>query len=79
MLEPMADTSRLVERLYGKDLVNRSACIKDKRLVDITISSEGIAFLENLGNLDSVMDNFYQKITQDEIAELNFLLNKLRG
>ena len=38
MLDKMSDTSRIVDRLIVKGLVEKTACIKDKRLVDITVS-----------------------------------------
>jgi len=37
MIEKMADTSRLVERLSAKGWVKREASLEDKRLVDVTI------------------------------------------
>ena len=48
MLDKMSDTSRIVDRLIVKGLVEKTACIKDKRLVDITISKKGLQLLEKL-------------------------------
>jgi len=79
MIEPMTDTSRLVERLCTKGLVDRSACEADKRLVDITISPEGISFIDNMDSTDKVIDKLYEHINLDEANRLNYLLNKLRG
>ena len=42
MLDKMSDTSRIVDRLIVKGLVEKTACIKDKRLVDITLSKKGL-------------------------------------
>ncbi len=78
MIEPMADTSRLVERLCTKGWVDRSACEKDKRLVDITISPEGVAFIENLTNMDHTLERLYSKLSPEEASTLNKLLNKIR-
>ena len=78
MVQPMTDSSRLVDRLCSKGWVNRYACSIDKRLVDVTISKEGIEFLESIPNFDSLFDSFYSKISHNEVVELNHLLNKMR-
>ena len=36
LLDKMADTSRMVDRLFQKGLVNRAVCPSDKRLVDVS-------------------------------------------
>ena len=46
MLDKMSDTSRIVDRLIVKGLVEKSACLKDKRLVDITLTKKGFILLE---------------------------------
>ena len=79
MLEPMADTSRLVERLCTKGLVDRNACCGDKRLVDVTISEEGSTFLEKMKGIDQVLNKVFGKLDLDEASRLNTLLDKLRG
>src|SRR5687767_5160630 len=38
MLDKMSDTSRIVDRLVAKDLVKKTTCTTDKRLVDIVIT-----------------------------------------
>ena len=78
MLEPMADSSRLVERLCAKGWVKRNACCKDRRLVDVTISKEGASFLDHIPAMDSVLDKLYRKINSNEASTLNKLLNKMR-
>ncbi|HEY0039943.1 MAG TPA: MarR family transcriptional regulator, partial [Flavisolibacter sp.] len=45
MLDKMSDTSRIVDRLVLKDLVEKRTCSKDKRLVDVTITEKGQALL----------------------------------
>ena len=42
MLDKMSDTSRIVDRLIKKELVDKTICATDKRLVDISISTKGI-------------------------------------
>jgi DNA-binding MarR family transcriptional regulator len=43
MLDKMSDTSRIVERLLKKGLVEKKVCPADKRLVDVNISKKGLA------------------------------------
>ena len=38
MLDKMSDTSRIVDRLVVKELVQKNTCINDKRLVDVSIT-----------------------------------------
>jgi len=78
MVEKMADTSRLVERLCSKGWVNREACCGDKRLVDVTISNEGISFLELTKKMDGFVEDLYSNLTPEEAQQLNAILDKLR-
>jgi len=45
MLDKMSDTSRIVDRLIVKELVAKSTCPTDKRLVDITLTDKGHALV----------------------------------
>jgi len=78
MVEKMADTSRLVERLCSKGWVNREACCGDKRLVDVTISQQGIDFIDKIGGLDEYVESIYKNLTLEEARQLNTILDKLR-
>jgi DNA-binding MarR family transcriptional regulator len=79
MIEPMADTSRLVDRLTTKGLVQRNTCCGDKRLVDVTISEQGKTFLERMTGMDDVLNKVFASLEFDETKRLNSLLDKLRG
>jgi len=37
MLDKMSDTSRIVDRLVAKELVEKNTCPTDKRLVDVVL------------------------------------------
>lgn len=78
MIEKMADTSRLVDRLSLKGWVKRESCCIDKRLVDVTISKEGLGFTEKLKGIDSFIDNMYKNLSLEETTQLNTILDKLR-
>ena len=79
MLDRMSDTSRIVDRLLKKELVQKVVCKDDRRLVDITISQRGLQLLQELDNYNDEMDALLSKINEDEAKTLNHLLDKLRG
>ena len=78
MLDKMSDTSRIVDRLILKGFVEKSACAKDKRLVDITISKKGKALLESLEVLNKEFDDLLSNVTEKEAQTLNTILDKIR-
>jgi DNA-binding MarR family transcriptional regulator len=78
MLDKMSDTSRIVDRLIVKGLVEKTACIKDKRLVDITISKKGLQLLEKLDSLNEHIDSILNGVSEKEAQAMNQILDKLR-
>jgi DNA-binding MarR family transcriptional regulator len=79
MLDKMSNASRLVDKLLVKGFVERKTCEKDKRQVDVLISSTGLMLLEKL---DKDMDELFSRlhrISEAEAMHLNDLLDKLRG
>jgi DNA-binding MarR family transcriptional regulator len=78
MLDKMSDTSRIVDRLLLKGLVEKKLCSKDKRLVDINITQEGKKLLSRIDERDPEMVAISQNLDQKEFKILNDLLDKLR-
>ena len=78
MLDKMSDTSRIVDRLVTKELVEKSACIKDKRLVDVTLSKKGLLLLEKLDHFNDQIDDLLKGINEKEAVAINQILDKLR-
>jgi len=78
MLDKMSDTSRIVDRLITKELVEKSACIKDKRLVDVTLSKKGLLLLEKLDHFNDQIDAILKGINEKEASTINQILDKLR-
>lgn len=78
MLDKMSDTSRIVERLLKKGLVDKKVCHADKRLVDVTISPEGLQVLERLDKQDKDVDALTAGLSETDAAKLNLLLDKIR-
>jgi DNA-binding MarR family transcriptional regulator len=78
MLDKMSDTSRIVDRLIVKGLVEKTACIKDKRLVDIIVTKKGLQLLEKLDTLNEQIDSILKGVSEKEAFTMNQILDKLR-
>ncbi|HEX8462185.1 MAG TPA: MarR family transcriptional regulator [Segetibacter sp.] len=79
MLDKMSDTSRIVERLLKKDLVNKQLCSTDKRLVDVTISKKGVQVLQRLDERADQLDSVVSNLNVEDLDNLNLLLDKIRA
>ncbi len=77
MVSKMSNTTRLVDKLLSKGLVERSICEANRRKVEITITEEGLDLLEQM---DKVMHKTEAELVSDlsqaELKELNTLLDK---
>lgn len=78
MLDKMSDTSRIVDRLVKKGLVQKGTCKADKRLVDITITDCGLKLLSQLDQKSQELDNQLRGITKEEAETLSNILDKAR-
>lgn len=78
MMDKMSDTSRIVERLLKKKLVNKQVCSYDKRLVDVTLSATGVQLLQRLDEKTDELDSIISNLTDQETDTLNRLLDKMR-
>lgn len=79
MLDKMSDTSRIVDRLVLKELVEKRLCPADKRLVDVTITHKGQELLKRLDENQSGMDDVLSGLSEEEAEQLSALLDKLRS
>jgi len=79
LLDKMADTSRLVDRLAQKGYVIKRQCPDDKRLVDIELSQAGVELLKALNPQVEENNNQILNLTEEEADQLSFLLDKARG
>lgn len=79
MLDKMSDTSRIVDRLLKKELVEKKTSEADKRLVDVTISKKGLELLERLDKSNASLDGILFNLNHEEAKQLNGLLDKMRG
>lgn len=78
MLDKMSDTSRIVERLVKKELLEKKTCSIDKRLVDVKITDSGLALLNRLEEKNNQLDAILEQLSIDEAILLNDLLDKMR-
>jgi DNA-binding MarR family transcriptional regulator len=79
MLDKMSDTSRIVDRLVLKNLVQKTPCHHDKRLVDVVISRKGLNLLSELDSHIDDFDNAIGNLSFEESRQLNELLDKVRS
>jgi DNA-binding MarR family transcriptional regulator len=80
MIDKMSNASRLVEKLLQKGLVVRTECGKDRRRVDVVITPQGLELLQRASfSIEQQLHNDIQNISAAEAAQLNGLLDRLRG
>jgi len=80
MLDKMSDASRIVDRLVKKKLVDRITNKKDKRLVDIKISDNGLALLKRMDyTIETHAQSPFENLTKEEQHQLDALLDKMRA
>ena len=51
MIDRSSNTSRLIDKLVDKGHVVRESCPRDRRKVDIALTSQGMAFTQELSNI----------------------------
>ena len=78
MLDRMSNTSRLIEKLRLKGLVDRRECPVDRRQVDITITDDGLKLLSEIDLYVDDFNNRFSNVSLTEAEELNRILDKLR-
>ena len=78
MLDRMSDTSRIVDKLFTKKLLQRNECPNDRRSVNVIISEKGLELLKSLDYIDDLSKQTLKSLSNEEINTLNDLLDKLR-
>jgi len=79
MIDKTPDVSRLVDRMLLKGIIIRESCCVDRRKSNIKISDEGLKLLKSIDQLQKEFDEFLYSLDANEAAQLNNLLDKLRG
>lgn len=78
MIDKMSNTSRLVEKLLKKGLVERTICKDNRRQVDISITPAGLELLKEVGKKMEMESSRLTSLSEKEAKQLNLLLDKLR-
>ncbi|MEX0927832.1 MAG: MarR family transcriptional regulator [Balneolales bacterium] len=78
MLDKNSDVTRIVDRLIKEGLAKREHCSNDRRCVNIYITPKGLSLIEKMDVLSRDMDGILNKLSNQEAAELNRLLDKIR-
>ncbi len=80
MINKMSNTTRLVDKLILKGLVERFICKKNRRKVDIFITENGLNLLKEIDPIiNKTEDTLTSNLTEEELENLNVLLTKLRA
>jgi len=78
LIDKMSDTSRIIERLEIKYLIEKYASRKDRRAVDIRITQIGLDLLKKMDALDQSYNQLLGHISDEEALQLSDLLDKFR-
>jgi DNA-binding MarR family transcriptional regulator len=79
MVEKSPNTTRLMDKLIDKGLIDRKRCGDDRRVVFVEISQKGLEILSHIDQKledDDIFENF---LSDEESLLLSDLLDKLRG
>lgn len=81
MIEKSPNTTRLMDKLIDKELITRSRCSDDRRVVYIKITGKGLSLLSDIDEqLGEKQERFVTTgLTDDEANQLSDLLDKLRN
>lgn len=76
MIQKSPNTTRLMDKLCDKKLIQRTRCENDRRVVYVKITKDGMSLLEkiNMAKFDDVL----KALTEQEAKTLNTLLDKIR-
>jgi DNA-binding MarR family transcriptional regulator len=78
MLSRSPNITRLIDRLIAKKLVRRSPSKEDRRVVIVSVTSQGLELLAHLdGVVDKVFDNF-PPTTNAQMGTLLDVLDRIR-
>lgn len=79
MIAKTSNTTRLVDKLLLKGLVNREVCEENRRKMEVTITEKGLQLLADLDpKIEAHERLFSNNLTSDELENLNNLLEKYR-
>ncbi len=78
MIDKNSNASRLVDKLLKKGLVERNACLEDRRRVDVVITEQGLDMIDEVA-IAMKHSSILLHLSDDEANQLSDLLDKMRG
>ncbi len=79
MIAKTSNTTRLVDKLLLKGLVNREVCEENRRKMEVTITEKGLQLLADLDpKIEAHERLFSNNLSSEELENLNNLLEKYR-
>lgn len=79
MIHKMSNTTRLVDKLIKKDLVDRIICPENRRKIELTITPAGLDLLKDLDLvINTTEEKLMSKLQEQELNTLIELLGKLK-
>lgn len=78
MVEKSPNTTRLMDKLIDKGLIERSRCIEDRRVVYVKITQNGLKLLSEIDKCMDVNSLIETKLSNQEADQLSDLLDKVR-
>jgi DNA-binding MarR family transcriptional regulator len=79
MIDQSSNASRLVDKLVQKGLALRRECPSDRRLVEITITPQGLTAVEQATQAIAGHQRCFSMLTDHEMQTLNTILDKIRN
>lgn len=77
MVQKSPNATRLMDKLCDKDLIARSRCESDRRVVYIRITDKGLDLLQRIRFNE--FDEHMKRLSTAEARKLNELLDKIRN
>jgi DNA-binding MarR family transcriptional regulator len=79
MIEKSPNTTRLMDKLIEKELIERTRCNKDRRVVYVEISKDGLAILKAIDDNSDILNMIQVGLSDEESTILSDLLDKVRN
>jgi len=76
MIQKSPNSTRLMDKLCEKKLIDRYRCESDRRVVFVKITRKGLDLLGRINMSD--FDSYMNRLTESEAKLLNKLLDKIR-
>jgi len=78
MIEKSPNTTRLMDKLIEKELIDRVRCNEDRRVVYVKISQNGLALLSEIDEKFKKNSVIQLNISEEDAQQLSELLDKVR-